>query len=206
MVLSLDRRPESAKPVDPSGTSRSLGSSFVQVGDLVQPIASGLRESVRRERLPIESAWVHFLSKYEWQWFATFTFKDATHPEAADKRYRFWTRLLDDSNGVDPRKPKTSKRRCMWVRGLEWQKRDVLHFHALIGNLPFELTARVRRDLWEQAWLLMGNTGFAQIRAIHEVGGVAGYVAKYCAKGGEIDLSPSLPHWSPDLAGSVTAA
>ena len=206
MVLASDCRPEPAKPVGPESTlpCRS-GSSFLRVGDLVQPIASGLRETVKRHRSPIESAWVSFLQRYEWQWFATFTFKDATHPEAADKRYRFWSRLLDDSNGYKPRSKSTWKRRCVWVRGLEWQKRDVLHFHALIGNLPYELTARSCRDAWEQAWLLMGQTGFAQIRTISEVGGVAGYVSKYCAKGGEIDVSPNLRVASVDLAGSVAA-
>jgi len=129
MVLESARRPEPAKPVDPESVqSHRSGSSFLRVGDLVEPIASGLREPVRRERLPIETAWVKFLTNYEWQWFATFTFKDATHPEAADKRYRFWTKLLDDSNGYRPQRKQTHKRRCMWVRGLEWQKRDVLHF------------------------------------------------------------------------------
>lgn len=198
--------PVRAETTEGPGTVKSPGlSSFLRVGDLVQPVASGLREAVRRERGLLEHAWVQFLSKYEWQWFATFTFKDATHPEAADKRYKFWCRLLDDSNGYKPKSKKTHKRRCVWVRGLEWQKRDVLHFHALIGNLPYELTARTRRDAWEQAWLLMGSTGFAHIREVAEVVGVAGYVSKYCAKGGDIDVSPNLAGSTPDLSGSVTA-
>jgi hypothetical protein len=199
----------SSRPVPEVDPDRSTapGSFFVPVGEVASGIVSGLSESVRRNRLPIETAWVDFLSKYEWQWFATFTFKEAIHPEAADKRFRYWTRVLDESNGVNPRKPATSKRRCFWVRGLEWQRRDVLHFHALMGNLPYEICSTPQMKLWQEAWLTLGErTGFAKILPVGLIGGACGYVSKYCAKGGEIDVSTNLPHWRPDLAGSVTAA
>jgi hypothetical protein len=204
MVVLSFRRPESATP-EPASVQAVAG-SFLQVGDLVEPIASGLRETVKRQRLPIEQAWVQFLSQYEWQWFATFTFKDETHPEAASKRYRFWIKLLNDSNGFKSNRKTTHKRAAIWVRGLEWQKRNVVHFHCLIGNLPYELTSRAQRDLWEQAWLLMGNTGFARIATVSEIGGVSGYVSKYCAKDGEIDISSNLPNPEPDLSGTTSAA
>ena len=203
--MSDSRRPEPANtsPVLPQG---GAGLFLRPVADVAADLVSGLRETVKRQRLPIEQAWVDFLAPYEWQWFATFTFKEATHPEAADKRYRFWTRLLDDAHGVEARKPKSHKRRSVWVRGLEWQKRDVLHFHALIGNLPPLENSAAQRAAWADAWWLMGNTGFAKIHPVSFVGGVTGYVTKYCAKGGEIDVSANLGVAVPDLAGTVPAA
>jgi hypothetical protein len=162
---------------------------FRSVASGSSSIAPGLRQHCQR---PMIGAWVEFLKDYEWQWFATLTFKDAVHPEAAGKRFNYWTRLLDDSNGVPCKKSKTHPKRVRWARGLEWQKRDVLHFHAVMGNVPTELDTSAYRDLWARTWLEIGRTGYASIFPVEKVGGVVGYIAKYCAKGGEIDLSPSL--------------
>jgi hypothetical protein len=191
-------------PLDPAKASAQTG-SFFRVGDLVTPIASTLRMGLKRPRLPLENNWIELLSRYDWQWFATLTFKEATHPEAADKRYRYWIRQLDESNGFRYGRKSTLRYCCLWARGLEWQKRDVLHFHALISNIPYELTSSAQMRAWSDAWFLMGNTGFAKILPVSDIGGVAGYISKYCAKGGEVDLSANLPS-GPDLSGVATAS
>jgi hypothetical protein len=165
----------------------------------VASIASGLSESVKRPQLPIEKDWIAFLRRWNWQWFATFTFKDETHPEAAAKAFRHWVKLLDEANGYRQRSLSTHSRRCVWARGLEWQKRGVIHFHVLIGNIPHEICTRVLREAWAAAWLGMQNTGFAKIDAFDQADAGLGYIAKYCAKGGEVDVCDQLR--SPDLVG-----
>jgi hypothetical protein len=77
-----------------------------------------------------------------------------------------------------------------WVRGLEWQKRGVLHYHALIRNLPPYMDGLKDRQHWAGEWDKLA--GFAYILPIAEIGGVAGYIAKYCSKGGEVDVSFNL--------------
>jgi hypothetical protein len=136
---------------------------------------------------------VDFLKDYEWQWFATLTFKEAIHPEAAGKKFKLWTKLLDESHGVKPRKPLDHPSRCHWARGLEWQKREVLHFHALLGNVPTDLNTRAHRRVVEESWLSLDACGFARVELVESGAGAVQYVTKYCAKGGEIDLSPNLP-------------
>ena len=160
--------------------------SAASVGAVIAP---HLRQSCRR---PVQDAWVEFLKDYEWQWFATLTFKDAVHPEAAGKRFHYWTRLLDEANGIKRRHGAADPKRVRWARGLEWQKRDVLHFHAVMGNIPSDLDTAAYRALWQETWFQIGKTGLARIWPVEKVGGVVGYIAKYCAKGGEIDISPNL--------------
>lgn len=152
-----------------------------------------LADTVERPRSALEQAWVQFLSPYQWLWFATFTFREAVHPEAADKKFRFWVRLLNERNvGAQHRRPRMQARCAQWVRGLEWQKRDVLHYHALIANLP-PYGDRAERDYWSATWNGLYAAGFAFIKPIADVGGVCGYVSKYVSKGGQIDVSPNLP-------------
>jgi hypothetical protein len=152
-------------------------------------------------RKPIQTAWEVFLAPYDWQWFATFTFKDAIHPEAAAKRFRHWVLKLDESNGYRPRSKLTHKRRCAWVRGLEYQKRQVVHFHVLLGNLPWALACSAQAALWADYWLQMGNTGFARIEVCGTSAAAVRYVTKYASKGGEIDVSPNLLRIGEQLAG-----
>jgi hypothetical protein len=181
--------------------SRDGAGSFLPGIELVFPIASGPSVTVRRSPLPIEKQWVALLGSWRWQWFATFTFKEETHPEAAAKAFRHWTKLLDESNGFRHRSLSTHSRRCIWARGLEWQRRGVIHFHVLIGNLPIQTHTRLAREGWAAAWLAMGNTGFAKIDAFDSRDVGLAYIAKYCAKGGEVDVSDTLKR--PDLVGTV---
>lgn len=187
--------------LSPSTAAAEEGLSFVRIGDVVDCIAAGFREPVQRR--PLEEAWVQFLKGYDWQWFGTFTYKDAIHPEAADKQFRLWSKRIDELNGIERRKPLDSQRRCIWVRGLEWQKRGILHYHALIGNLP-AFSGSDARALAELEWWTISG-GFARIEQISNVESSIAYCAKYTAKGGEVDFSANLR--LPDLlAASLTAA
>lgn len=145
---------------------------------------------------------MEFLRRHEWVWFGTFTYKDAIHPEAADKQFRLWSRFLDTRHRVPRTCKRESPRRCIWVRGLEWQRRDVLHYHALIGNVPAFGSGLEARKLAELDWLTIAD-GFARIDQCYSVEALA-YVTKYAAKGGEVDFSANLS--PPDLlSGPATA-
>jgi hypothetical protein len=192
-----------ATAADP-GSPKLSGSAFSFMGGDKVLLDSGAHHAVSPHIRLIPQAWASLISRYDWQWFATLTFRDHIHPEAASKAYRHWLALLDKSNGFRYRSRKTHKRRCVWVRGLEWQKRGVLHFHALIGNLPLPLHAREQRDAWGNAWCSMGNTGFAYIEGVGQTDVVGKYIAKYAAKGGEVDVSHNLPAFS-DFGGVTTS-
>jgi hypothetical protein len=75
-----------------------------------------------------------FLAPHSFDWFATFTFKDRIHPEAAEKAFRVWVNKLNCNlygRKWRDRQPNGIK----WVRGLEWQKRGVIHYHALVPGV-----------------------------------------------------------------------
>ena len=82
----------------------------------------------------LRDAWVTFLSAYTFQWFATLTFETRVHPEAALKRWRFFTNQLNRSL-YGRRWQKKEHGGIHWILGIEFQKRGVIHFHALMGSV-----------------------------------------------------------------------
>jgi hypothetical protein len=138
------------------------------------------------------------LGRWEWEWFCTFTFRDLVHPEAADKRFRV---LLSQANRVlyGHRWHKQQGAGLRWVRALEYQKRDVIHYHALMAGVQ-----DLRRLTWMDRWHELA--GYARIEPIDTADAVVRYVSKYVVKGGEIDLGgplkpPELPLFSGSSAG-----
>jgi hypothetical protein len=148
---------------------------------------------------PLQAAWLDLLGRYDWQWFATFTFLDHIHPEAADKRYRVWVSKLNRHlYGV-----KWYKRNqgVCWVRALEYQKRGVLHFHALLLHPTKDLNQIAMRFHWKDVWWQINKDkktgrgrGIADIQKPADVAHVSRYVSKYVIKDGQIDVSPNLPY------------
>ncbi len=131
----------------------------------------------------LAEAWVAFLSRWEWEWFATFTFRDITHPESADKRFR----VLISKGNRELYGPRWHKKNIgiQWVRAMEMQKRGVLHFHALLNNVQ-----NLHRLEYMEIWNEMA--GYARIMPVISDVAVRRYVSKYVIKGGEIDLSKNL--------------
>lgn len=189
-TLSTDSR-SLERPASPQGVS-AFSLPEGRGGELATGDKSVSVMNARESgRSVLSAAWVELLGRYEWAWFATFTFKEEVHPEAADKRFRVWASQLAESYlGRNWRRKK--ERAPQWVRGLEWQKRHVLHYHALVTNLPRQYINRDWRSLWAAAWFNLGNTGFARIDPCNGRDEVYEYLSKYVTKGGEIDFSPSL--------------
>ena len=147
------------------------------------------------------AAWVAFLAQWSWDWFATLTFALETHPEAAVKKFRLWIAEMNDmlfgkrwlkhGDGVN------------WVRAIEYQRRGVIHFHALLGSAGL---SELRRVFWAKRW--RDIAGFARIEPIRSGRHVRRYVAKYVTKGGEVDIggplkTPSRVLETPELGGGV---
>lgn len=72
-----------------------------------------------------------------------------------------------------------------WVCATEYQRRGVIHFHALLAGV---------QDLRQLSWMDEWNrlAGFAKIEPIRTVDAVQRYVSKYVIKGGEIALGGAL--------------
>jgi hypothetical protein len=133
----------------------------------------------QNEREKLVEAWSALLSQWTWCWFCTFTFRDEVHPEAADKRFRVFISKLNRSL-YGPRWFKKNKS-VQWVRALEWQRRGVTHYHALIAGV-----GNARRLSWMDEWNRLA--GFAKIEPIKSQVAVNRYCSKYITKGGEIDV------------------
>lgn len=144
-------------------------------------------------------AWREFIARFPMQWFCTFTFTEDVHPERAVKLFRLFIRRLNRSlyGSHFERKGQAG---VFYVLGWEYQKRGVLHFHALLGDVE-DLNARARRLDFMDVWQGFGApAGFARIEAIESQDAVRDYVTKYVTKGGQIDLSGSLRSFAQQQA------
>jgi len=95
-----------------------------------------------------QEAWVELIDKYSpFHWFCTLTFRSDLHPDQADKKFYRWIRSINIKlYGGNYR---TKKKGICWVKSIEYQKRNVLHIHSLVGS-P-ELYKLKRLD-WMKQW------------------------------------------------------
>ncbi|GAI62826.1 unnamed protein product [marine sediment metagenome] len=129
-----------------------------------------------------------FLSRPQWDWFTTHTFKaEYVSPREADRHYFAWLNslcLAARIRGLD---------RPFWFRGTEYQDRGTLHFHSLIGGV-----GDIRRLLFKDFWELHG---FARVEQYEPGKGANFYVGKYLTKtAADIRFSHNLKH---ELSGQV---
>lgn len=165
--------------------------------------------------------WVRFIKELDlrvggFDWFSTLTFRDPTHPESAVKAFMRWTHAMNRKiYGV--RYTQRPEDGISSVLALEYQRRGVIHFHALQGGTKarpgrqlaetakpaFVLTDRheraFRRLTAMDAWFQMA--GIARIYPYRRDGGAEKYVAKYITKagGGDIFLAGPFGARTPEL-------
>jgi len=150
--------------------------------------------SCKDHHLRITEAWADFLAddRWNWQWYVTLTFKEEIHPEQAHKYFCRWIRQLNEfTYGKHFRKHSQG---LTWVRGLEYQRRHVIHFHALISGLPDDVSRNFAMLLWEN---VAKNCGFARVYPYKD--GACAYISKYVSKGGELDIWVGKSQKSLDL-------
>ena len=125
---------------------------------------------------------------HAWQWFVTMTSRKRTHPEALFKTFRLAVNLM--SRHYLGRRPKLHHR-IVWVAALERHKSGNPHLHALMWHRDdlnrFSPTSRK-----EFKATLEHLSGWAKVELPARNGSVCGYVAKYLAKDGELQFSPTF--------------
>jgi len=84
-------------------------------------------------KVDLKDAWINFIKRYEpFTWYVTLTFKEPKHPESADKAFFRWIRHINEC--LYGRRYREKKKGVTYIKCMEYQKRDVIHFHCLIGD------------------------------------------------------------------------
>jgi hypothetical protein len=157
-----------------------------------------------REENPVPSAKqladesAAFLERWTWCWFATLTFRYETHPEKAMKIFHHWINNLNRSI-FGCRYTRRPTEGVIWALALEYQRRDVVHFHALIGGIP----ESVSKAYWAHLWKKMA--GHAKILTYDPTKGARFYVSKGIRKGGRIEIDGPLENALASARGNANA-
>ena len=144
----------------------------------------------------VQKAYASWLNQFQWQWFCTLTFRVPPHPEAADKKFRYWIHRLNCAlHGK--RYPKKGQG-IYWVLALEYHRSEAIHFHALLADTQ-DLNVRFKRTHAKQLWCELA--GFARIDGIiddidEQRLAVTNYLSKYVTKGGELTVSDTLKNYA----------
>jgi len=113
----------------------------------------------------IRQEWTIFLNSFNWDWFATLTFKNPPKTYTAINQVKRWLRALQ----------REEKRKIGYYLCMELTKAGVPHFHLLMGNLQ-----GVRRDKWWKKWF--ERCGRARILPFEKNKGAGYYLTKYVLK------------------------
>jgi hypothetical protein len=124
--------------------------------------------------------------EWSWDWFGHLTFRDAIHPEAADKCFNRWVHSINRRVFGQRYWNRKETDGVLWARGLEMQKRDVIHYHFLMARVPGELGRFEMMEAWDKL------AGYARVHAYEPRKGAESYIVKYASKGGEIDFGGPL--------------
>jgi len=136
-----------------------------------------------------------FICQYDWNWWCTLTFRRTPTWERADSAFRRWMNTLNRKTfGRNYyRRPGDGLR---WLRGVEFQQRDAIHFHVLVaGDL------KVHREKAVKLWRKLA--GDAQITVYDSTRGAAYYLVKKYATDGNLDFGGVWLHLPFQLSGVV---
>ena len=121
--------------------------------------------------------WVDFIKTLGdkcggWDWFGTWTFRNDWHPLPALKRYKRMQHYINLS--LHGPQYKSKKLGVSSILAIEYQQRDVIHFHTLDGgtNNFKRYGERSVMQFWER-W-----AGFARVYPYRTEGGAEEYVSK----------------------------
>jgi len=140
----------------------------------------------------LNEAWVKFIERFEpYHWYSTLTFKNEVTQGRAEKQFRRFIRLINES--LYGRRYRNRGTGVSWVKAVERQRRGVIHFHALVGGEVWRLRRFTFMDVWREG-AFFGNgkrfqaNGFAKIEKYEPKLGARHYLSKYVTKGGELDI------------------
>lgn len=140
--------------------------------------------------------WVFGLA--DWKSFLSLTFRDEKTPDVALSLFKWFIREQNEHAFGKHYTRRVGHSYFSYVFGLEYQTRDVVHFHALVDKpLDFSFIHKTWGERCGFAWI----DGKLESKAA-----AVNYVCKYCVKGGQIDafvnkksVFPNpLPSWWVD--------
>lgn len=112
-----------------------------------------------------------------WSSIMTLTFRNPVGPDPAMARWRGLVKVLNESLLGKHYTQKVHHSYFSYMMGIEFQRREVIHFHALISRpIDFGLVHR----WWNAA------AGFAWLSIVRDREAALNYCTKYVIKGGEI--------------------
>lgn len=150
-----------------------------------------MNKHLRNAKLhPLEQGWVELISMYEpYHWYGTLTFQEQIHPDIAKKRFsRFIRKINEELYG---RRYREKNLAVPWVHVIEYQKRNVVHFHFLIGGDVWKLERLKYKYLWEKNFMPQEEetiNGFARIDEYDPGLGAKFYLTKAIRFRSEIDF------------------
>jgi len=126
----------------------------------------------------IAQAYIEWLTgAASWRSFLTLTYRDPVHPETAMRDLRRLIRRLNEDMYGKRYRRRVGHSYFSYVVGVEYQVRDVLHFHMLVDEY-------VDYDFIHGYW---GKAhGFAWIEPVTDSQGAIRYVTKYVFKDGHV--------------------
>lgn len=100
-----------------------------------------------RSNYEIPQAWADFLTKFPWCWYAHLTFEGCPSLDTALEEFDAFIRKLNRACfGLRYR----VKNGVTWALAIEYQKRQSVHFHVLIGNIPESIINQTER--FKRVW------------------------------------------------------
>jgi hypothetical protein len=142
---------------------------------------------IMRKRLTQETGdWIYTLRP--WSSFLTLTFKKDTAPDIANRLFRKLISVLNEEAFGHHYRRIVGHSYFSFVQGIEYQQRDVIHFHVLVDR-PINFQ---RVHLFWNAW-----GGFAWTDTVIDRERVVRYVSKYVAKGGEVNVYLADKQYKP---------
>jgi hypothetical protein len=143
----------------------------------------------------IRDAAASFMKQYDWNWWCTLTFTNPPSWDVADLAFRKWINKLNRRTfGNNYYKRPTEGLR--WLRGVELQQREAIHFHVRVAGDP-----KPAWDIAEKFWGTLA--GDAQITPYDPDRGATYYLVKKYAADGNLDLGGPWKHIAPQLSGVV---
>jgi len=153
----------------------------------------------------LKDGWVQMADKYKpWYWYLSLTFQYFVEQEYALRQFGRFIRLMNEKvhgkrfRGIG--KCDSVCRGISWLNAIEYQRRGVLHFHALLGGESYKLGTpgypdmKLYKKIWQYGIKKKNGeykfrpNGFSTIVQYDARKGAKHYLAKYVSKGGELDI------------------
>ena len=141
------------------------------------------------DKLELQNSYVDFvMGLAQWKSFITLTFRDPVGGDVAFAKFRSLVKVLNRKLFGNHYSRKVCHSYFSYCLGVEYQRRDVIHFHVLVDRpVDYQLI----QSWWNAA------AGFVWIDKIDQVAACVSYVTKYMTKDGEVFLYKSTSVLTP---------